>query len=1567
MASNNLGNVMYVGDSLTHGYTTSSYRYDLSKIYTDNGINYETIGVWSGNYNYTATLSYGGETFSNVHCAWSSMRAMQVVGDATTQEGNSYSNNIKDGTGIQQWLGVGNCSTDTATCTSTPDTMFVLLGTNDILSDSHNQESCVTDLKEDIAGIVSYAKEANSELNTYILTVPVWQKVVNSADVNSKDIEAVNAYNEQITEWAKDQENVTVIDINKGLIDVTKSATTAGQGVDSFFISDGLHFSNQGNLLVAGNIAKGMGMAGRTVGQERKASKDLAVQYNPSSYSLTNATATSTGITLQASDGNLSLASYTWATSPSAGFTVDFQVSLANKASADAWNTKDNLMVSVGDGYTYGSLYLNEAYIQWGGKILYSTDLTQLNDNIRIAYILGDPADSISAGYYVWLDDQLIGEALSGVAGSNYNGVTFSYSGTNPFTVSNISLDNTGSYAPASSGSQDNSSVFRAVAQQSTKVAAEGIKEWISVSDEARESVCINDSCNASSVTDLDSNGRTTYNVREQAGADDTKSLCVATISEGAASYIFANSGDYTGDVWVTINNEGTASAWYACQSTGTLTGDASIRFTEAATGGNTVFGAVAATKVDGDIYMEFSAAGANFTSWTTTNPSSVVGSHNTDINGDVTVVINAGTFANSVMAGIHTGTNNTITGSTNMYINGGEISGYVFGGGLTGTIEKDCNLTITGGTFNDLVIGGTKSTVNGNVNMKIAGGTFKSYVIGAFSNMSGDINLEISGGDFSQNKGIYAGSGTAGKTIEGSTTVTLKDIDANNSVASFTGVISGGNQATSTIKGSQSLVLDHYTADGVTAEIKDFDNISVKGFSDTSLNKLGGATKVSVLQASALTLDGSDSGMTDLTTVNVEKGSAVGLKSIDSLELLSSTLSGAVVLDNSTVSVKAGSQLDKATVVLGSGSKLVVADGAGTVTPVDPDTDTYTLPQSIVSLTGTGTLENNAQIELVSDNDTVFAGTLAGSGTLNLQGAGTQTFVGAGAEDMTVNVTEGGLNLVRGNADAIKLGSLNAAQGATVQVYAESNASEALTVKNGLDLSSASLALNLNGTIADYNSTSLITVESGDINLNNTVVSLNTNNADADNTDIGSDFSLTIVKHTGATTNSADTTAVRRGVRALASDVDADATVATAPNISAEGASVDVSDYYKFYFQNFALTTTDDSIVLSGKVKTSNSFADYANSRNSQAGSNFLWDTRTLAAEGTALGDAREAAREAIQAGNAAEGARIMSAVAGSTVNATGTAQRDAAQDQLLQIRNRTTTMGVRPGSSELNYNLWVEGTGAYSHQRTRGDQGGYKLSTWGGTVGTDFDVDQNLTLGAAFAANYGRLHSEAAERATGHLNSCYVDLFGRYQSAEWTHTLIVSASWDDAKLNRTIGYNSGSYATRGNTSGHGFSAMYEATYDIALNDQKTSILQPLFNASVVSTSMNSYTETGAGNANLRVGKQDWTTATLALGARWLGAFGVQSTGREWIGEARINVAQDLGNTQGKTSVNLAQFPGASQNVYGAKVGATALQLGFGLSTQIAPNSTVYANSDLDVRNNANAVSATIGYRYSF
>ena len=688
-----------------------------------------------------------------------------------------------------------------------------------------------------------------------------------------------------------------------------------------------------------------------------------------------------------------------------------------------------------------------------------------------------------------------------------------------------------------------------------------------------------------------------------------------------------------------------------------------------------------------------------------------------------------------------------------------------------------------------------------------------------------------------------------------------------------------------------------------------------------STLNVIGTAT------AGTLTDEGNGG------TLNIGGDGKLTLDTAGS-ELSNSTVTGSGTLqvaDNASLLFNGTSKLDGVQVELSTNGMLELGNAAN----------------SLSGLTGNGSLNNGSALEITASGKSVFEGSLTGEGSITMNGTGTQTLKGSGSAGQSLNVTKGTLELMgaEGGNGSVTYKTLTAGTGGHVRLTAVGDGVDAvnttLTVGNGLNLAGANLDLVINTNRDDLFANPVITVLAGDVNLNGTTVSLDSLGDYDDPADPTANLNFTLVDAQGA-----------------------------GGTVTADGASVTSSGYFDFYYQELGIRAEGGKIIVSGMVKTDNAFMDAADTANSAAGANLLWNNRGNAPKGTVLGDLREAVRNDIQSGNAGQAARSMAASAGSTVNALGTAQRDALREQMGWIRNRTNQMGVNPAyiNEDLPYfHMWMEGTGSYAQLDTRGDESGYKLTTWGGTFGVDVDLSDSFTMGAAFTANYGDLTASAADTADGHLDSYYANLFGRYQSKRWAHTLILTGGWNDAKLNRTVDYGAGSYRTQGNTNGWGMGAMYELTYDIYLNENRSSILQPLFNASVVTTRMDGYRETGAGNAGLSVDKQEWTTGTLALGGRWMGLVGSNIFGREALAELRINAAQDLGDDRGETSVGFLANPGYTQQVRGAKVGRTALQIGAGLSVPVGTQGTVFVNGNADIRNGASSVNGSIGYRYDF
>ena len=661
------------------------------------------------------------------------------------------------------------------------------------------------------------------------------------------------------------------------------------------------------------------------------------------------------------------------------------------------------------------------------------------------------------------------------------------------------------------------------------------------------------------------------------------------------------------------------------------------------------------------------------------------------------------------------------------------------------------------------------------------------------------------------------------------------------------------------------------------------------------------------------------------------------------------------------TLKTAGDSTLDQATTISGAGrlnvqegSSLTLAGEAGlfgtSVTLNGTLSLSGTGEKSILALSGAGTLALNGNALSVTSASAVngsFSGTLDGEGSIDVSGKVTQVMQ-TGSSTYDLGAHGGGTLVLKGTSAAPALDYRNVTVGAsgTLRIEAIGNgAGDPNTTLNvgSVDFQSGSMTeFVYNLSAADPFGSAMLT---------------------ADSITIGNGAGFTLANMTGNT--GLGTYDNLDGVVLMTAD-------AIDGMAEGESMSVGTSGLFAVYYKDATMVREGNNIVLNATVQQDNIFKPAVNSHNSGAGSELLWGARNNLDATSQLGQVMNAISTMVTGSNPdlAGASRALAAVAGSTVNALGTAQKDALRDQMGWIRNRTTLMGVNPAyvNEDLPYfHMWMEGTGSYAKLDTKGDESGYQLTTWGGTVGMDVDLSDHFTMGAAFTANYGDLTASAADSADGHLDSYYANLFGRYQSKRWAHTLILTGGWNDAKLNRTVNYGEGSYRTQGNTNGWGFGAMYELTYDVYLNEDKSSILQPLVNASVVTTRMDGYTETGAGNAGLNVGKQEWTTGTVALGGRWMGLIGSNIFGREALAEFRVNAAQDMGDHRGKTGVGFLANPGYTQTVRGAKVGTTALQIGAGLSVPVGTQGTVFINGNADFRDGANSVNGSVGYRYDF
>lgn len=371
-APTELGRVVYIGDSITQGVGAPSYRWALHKILVDNGVTYEEIGVEQGNRVPEAGVPpgtlYRGRPFLNRHCAMSGERAAEL-------SGRQHSPERLDGTSLPDWLGqtpyIGPRRLPAA-----PDTAIILAGTNDLLGDlgeeldnpqklAEAKAALLDDEQGDMSRIAAALRQANPQVRLVVIEVPTWAYF--KRNNRSAAFAALADYNEALQSWAA-HKGAIFVSVNHLLADaaapvMSKRREAPGRGLRAFFCEEPnmlLHPSRQGDLLIAGMVARALGLPGRLPQVRSAAAARGAVLQLPA-----------------------------------------------------APPTEEGFILNLTDSPSPARLRIHRYGITWGKDTpLLSADMTRRPIRLTFSYQAADNPLGIPEGFYIWLDDLLIGEAL---------------------------------------------------------------------------------------------------------------------------------------------------------------------------------------------------------------------------------------------------------------------------------------------------------------------------------------------------------------------------------------------------------------------------------------------------------------------------------------------------------------------------------------------------------------------------------------------------------------------------------------------------------------------------------------------------------------------------------------------------------------------------------------------------------------------------------------------------------------------------------------------------------------------------------------------------------------------------------------------------------------------------------------------------------------------------------------------------------------------------------------------------------------------------------------------------
>lgn len=931
-----IGRVMFMGDSITHGIYDMTHRWQLHKILVDNGIENEVVGPLNG---YTAqysppntsdyqgeATSYGGSAFANVHLAQASGRTHNLISGSKTAtvDGKTYTSGVN----------YGGYSTSSAGTSYDCNTWICMMGTNDLLSDTH-KEAATTDeyckqMQKMIGGTVSYDTTSgytwsaqDSQWGTmgtivndvckdgdtfYMLSVTPWGD--HSNHNRDEDHYAGAEFNKNLEAWTKaysehSGHKIVYVDVTRGMVDVTSSKRFMGYNNFYNSASDRLHPNEQGSLLMAGNLAQGMGIGGRTAGLVRASSETEGTQWT---------IATESNISLSAGDSK-SITSDSFDITN--GYTIDFMATFGDGAANNWLDTSNKLDITIGDGINTGTLSLTEGYIMWGEQVLFCQDnsLAENDDNLRIAWHNGNAADNVGEGYYVWLGDMLIGQALDGSEGT-MNGITLSTTGSSA-TIKNLIYSNT-AYAPTTEFIYSEEHAY--ITTQDVVIAP--------MPSHTNTATNSNLDFTGASSTSVAGNSIYTKDTVQTATANITITACTSWVGITNTTLTETRSVQVTGEVTHTVF--GTMKDGNAAELNLQVEEGASINGGQYTDTNNVMHTAAIAGSYDGgyaeafNVYINGGSIGGD-----------IVGGavHSSGSIDTVKIVVNDGT-----LAAIYGGSKTAGTvGSAEILVNGGNINGGIVAGGSAGTIGNT-TVTLMGGVINGNITKGA-ATRSENATSQVVIGSNKAWVSG---NIEADTvsvkNVEHSG--YGDGFDVYSGTITA-------TTIELENTELTEAHIAGVSSISATEGTNAELNAGAELSLKEVTLGGQS---------TLGLFIDEEDHSVSTETETTLTVTGSFTIQGEGNVLN--ANLVIGAGSELNLGG-NSLQLGSSLTLNGTTLDDATMS---------AISALGNGESLTLFTEVDQLIVGDTDTQTAWIGLASAAFANEG-LENYNIIYSGADN----------------------------------------------------------------------------------------------------------------------------------------------------------------------------------------------------------------------------------------------------------------------------------------------------------------------------------------------------------------------------------------------------------------------------------------------------------------------------------------------------------------------------------------------------------------------------------------------------------------------
>ena len=285
----------------------------------------------------------------------------------------------------------------------------------------------------------------------------------------------------------------------------------------------------------------------------------------------------------------------------------------------------------------------------------------------------------------------------------------------------------------------------------------------------------------------------------------------------------------------------------------------------------------------------------------------------------------------------------------------------------------------------------------------------------------------------------------------------------------------------------------------------------------------------------------------------------------------------------------------------------------------------------------------------------------------------------------------------------------------------------------------------------------------------------------------------------------------------------------------------------------------------------------------------------------------------------------------------------------------------GFASGDEALSKATWLKPFGSWVRQDAKGDVAGYDADTGGIALGIDAEVTDGVRLGTSFAYSTTNVTGKGEGKSKTDVKSYQWTVYADHTADDFYVEGMLGYAVNSSKSSRRLTFGGLNRTAKGDYD----STQYMAGVSGGMPMQiKTDVfVTPTAGLSYTRVSSDSYTETGAGNLNLKVNPDGVDVLIASLGAK--AHTHIKQGDGIFVPSARVGLSYDFMADQA-TATGTYTGGGAAFKVKGMKAEKLAGNFGLGLAYDDGAWS-VGANYDAEVKSGYTGHSASLEARVKF